>query len=413
MERTNERRRYTISLSGAICFFLAIAPVLDPYILSEIGSGITIRVNDVFIVFLAILAASRSFSFSKRYGFLVYWCVFIAVFSLFGILGTNNTSFSIAYKNILIWTVYAVLVMYIWKLSDCNRFFVWVERIAWICVLVVFLQFILGNLGISVWDGSLPGLSLSKYDNWSGYIDPNTGAIRPCGIFQEASYVGIYLLVAYANAIINNKINTALVFAVAMMLTSSMVAVLGSIIVTVFLLFFSKSVVVDKKIKRRFIITILAAMIIIVVVGTRNVYLNDLWQYISRRLFSLSSDLQGARMGSAKWRLLGHIDLFSNYYNTWQKVFGMGAQQYARYFGVLNYSNNIVNIILNYGIFGTVCFVYLFYKLFCRVKPESVVFFVITMIVFFTDQQWFNWFFFYVLSASVILSKEENLCERC
>ena len=45
-------------------------------------------------------------------------------------------------------------------------------------------------------------------------------------------------------------------------------------------------------------------------------------------------------MGSTKWRLLWNIYLFENY-NLWQKIFGFGAQQYARYFAVINYSNNL------------------------------------------------------------------------
>lgn len=56
-----------------------------------------------------------------------------------------------------------------------------------------------GNIGIHVWNGRIPGFSLSKYDGWAGYIDRNTGDIRPNAFFQEASYVGINLSVAFAH----------------------------------------------------------------------------------------------------------------------------------------------------------------------------------------------------------------------
>lgn len=396
-----DRKKITISLTGTICLFLALAPVLDPYILVEIGAGITIRVNDIFAIALAAFAVSYNYKFDRRYGFTVYWCFVMAVLSIFGLLGSNGTSLSIAYKNIFVWFVYSILVMYLWKHANREYFFTWVERIAFICVIVVILQFILGNIGISVWDGKISFLRLSKYDNWSGFVDPNTGDIRPCGIFQEASYVGIFLLVAYSNALKNNKIKIALVYAITMMLTSSMVAILGCVIVTIYLLFLSGNKVVDKRIKIKIILAIICGVLLSVLAGGWSLQLQSLWAYVSRRLLSISSDLQGTRVGSTKWRILGHIDLFGKY-NFWQKSFGFGAQQYANYFGVVNYSNNMVNIVLNYGIVGVACFLYLFYKLFRMINKENIVFFVVTMIVFFIDQQWFNWFFFYLLTACIL-----------
>ena len=396
-------QKYTISLACVISFFLALAPVLDPYILLEIGSGITIRINDIFAIILALFSISHGYGFSRRYGVVISWCILISTLSLFGLLGTSNTSVTTAYKNICIWFIYAVLVMYLWKYASREKFFYWLENIALVCVAVIFLQFILGNLGITVWDGKLSFLNLSKYDSWSGFIDPNTGDIRPCGIFQEASYVGIYLLVAYASSLKNNNIVKALVFASAMLLTTSMVAILGCTIVTVYVLFFSNKEIVDSKTKRRIIEVLIVALFVSIMVGSKSVALQSLWEYVTRRIFNISNDLQGTRMGSTKWRLLGNIQLFSKY-NMWQKCFGLGAQQYAHFFGVINYSNNIVNIVLNYGLVGISCFIVAFYRFFRIIDKENVIFFIITMIIFFSDQQWFNWFFFYLLTACVLES---------
>lgn len=48
MEVTVNRRKWgIISLTGTVGFFFAIAPVLDPYIVIEIGSGFTLKINDV------------------------------------------------------------------------------------------------------------------------------------------------------------------------------------------------------------------------------------------------------------------------------------------------------------------------------------------------------------------------------
>lgn len=403
---TENRNKYVLSLTGAISFFLALAPVLDPYIITEIGTGFTIKINDVFAILLGGLAFVRRRKFDSRYGFLVYWCLGIALISFLGLLGTSGTSLSIAYKNIFIWTIYAILVMYMWKYADREKFFIWAERIAIICVAVVFIQFLFGNLGLPAWDGRIPGLELSKYDGWSGFIDPNTGDIRPCGIFQEASYIGIYLLVVYVSALRKNQIYKAVIYAVAMLLTTSMVAIAGCAVVTIYIVVFSNKYVIDKKVKRRIIVILCLAMVAAVFLINRNQYMQSLWVYVSRRLFSFSSDLRGSRMGSTKWRLLGNISLFSQY-NLWQKLFGFGAQQYARYFAVINYSNNFVNVILNYGIVGLTLFICAIVKLFKLIDKGSVVYLIIALVIFFTDQQWFNWFFFYLLTACILLDNDK------
>ena len=51
MEVTVNRRKWgIISLTGTVGFFFAIAPVLDPYIVIEIGSGFTLKINDVIML---------------------------------------------------------------------------------------------------------------------------------------------------------------------------------------------------------------------------------------------------------------------------------------------------------------------------------------------------------------------------
>ena len=400
--RININKKYAISLGSIISFFLALSPVLDPYVIAEIGSGFTIRVNDIIVIMLGGLAFIKKRKiFDSYYGFLIYWCLGMACLTLLGLLGTSGTSASIAYKNVFIWTIYAFLVMYMWRFGNRERFFVWAERIALLCGVLVLLQFLFGNLGISVWDGKIPGLSLSKYDGWSGYIDHNTGDIRPCGIFQEASYVGIYLLIVYAYSLKNNRVIKALIYALVMILTTSMVAILGCALVTIYILLCTDKYVVSKKTKRKIFAILGVGMVIAIYLINSNEYVQTIWSYVSRRIFSFSSDLRGSRMGSTKWRLLGNISLFENY-NLWQKLVGLGTQQYARYFAVVNYSNNFVNVILNYGLVGLGLFIGAIIKLARAISKNNLVYLLITLIIFLTDQQWYNWFFFYLLTACIL-----------
>ena len=57
----NRRKWWIISLAGTVGFFFAIAPVLDPYIVIEIGSGFTLKINDIIMLFLTMLCFSKSY----------------------------------------------------------------------------------------------------------------------------------------------------------------------------------------------------------------------------------------------------------------------------------------------------------------------------------------------------------------
>lgn len=66
----NRRKWWIISLAGTVGFFFAIAPVLDPYIVIEIGSGFTLKINDIIMLFLTMLCFSKSYRFERKTGFL-------------------------------------------------------------------------------------------------------------------------------------------------------------------------------------------------------------------------------------------------------------------------------------------------------------------------------------------------------
>lgn len=405
-------RYMTLSFSSVVALFLAIAPVLDPYIVAEISAGFTLRVNDVFAVTLGIIGFLKNYKIDRHSGFLIYWCLFMAVISLFGILGSlgkNGISFFAAYKNIIIWTVYSFLIMYLWKVPCREKFLNCVTVIGIVCSMVIILQFICGHLNINFWDGRISIFQLSKYDGWAGYIDRNTFDIRPCGIFQEPSYCGIYLLVALTYCLKKNKYFMVGLFGISLILTTSLVGILGAVIVMLYYMLFS-----NDRVSKKYKWIMLLGIIILFAFFTisQNSAIQSLLQYVTRRLSNITSDLQAERMGSTKWRLLGNIYLFSGY-NLWQKLFGMGANQYASHFRVVNYSNNIINIILNYGIIGFLGFIFLLKRLFDRVEKENHIYFIIMLLIFLVDQQWFNWFFFYLLSACVLKSEtDSNIKQR-
>lgn len=391
-----------ISLSGSIALFLALAPILDPYILTEIGSGITIRINDVFAILLVALCFLKDYRLINNNKLLIYLCAGMAFISALSWVGVDKANIPNQIKVLLIWFIYAILLSYLWREGNRERFFYYAEKIAFFAIIILLIQFIFGNIGISVWDGKLPLLNLSKYDGWAGYIDPNIGAIRPNGIFQEPSYAGIYFLVLFAHSLLNGNSKKAILFAISTVFTSSLVAILSIAIITLYYFVFSDNSITQRQTKRRIIYIMLFAIIALAAFYFVNSNFRELIYYIINRIGKIQFDLKSSRMGSTRWRLLGNIYLF-NRFNSWQKIFGYGTLQYASIFNVVAYSNNFVNILLNYGIFGMMCFIFWLSIIYRHLENKNYrIFFWCLVIIFAVDQQWFSWYFFYLLSACVL-----------
>lgn len=388
------------SLSGSIAFFLAIAPILDPYIVAEIGSGFTLKINEVLMIFFGLIMFCKCSSYDKYTGLLLKWLVGLLIISIFGNL-FSSTNLGNSMKNLIVWFIYAFFLMYVWKSPCRDAFFKYVQIIAVIAATFVLLQFVCGNLGIPIWNGRIPGLTLGKYDGWSGYIDPNTKDIRPNGFFQEASYVGIYLAVAYAQAFKEGKMKLLILYALSMLSTTSMVSIITLIVITLYMMIKSKKLKLSSKLTRRVIIVILIGFAGIVYLSATNEAIGHTVAYIMKRITNFSSDLQGTRMSSTKYRLLGHIDLFQNY-SIIQKFFGVGIAQYSQLFGVSSYSNVWVTTLLNSGILGTLYIVACFAFFAKRMRKDNFVFFIIFVIVLSSDYQWFSWYFIYMISACLL-----------
>lgn len=383
-----------ISVYGIIAFFLAISPVLDPYIICEIGMGITIRINDIFIILSAFYCFNKQPKFDKKSVKLVYLIIFLSILNMIACI-ESPWIFFITIKNLTIFFIYSLCFMYIWKTPCREKFFKYAEIIGIFVAVVVILQFICGHLSINMWNGKIPLIKLSKYDGWAGYIDKNTGEIRPCGIFQESSYVAIYLSVIFFNALATQKLKKASLYGISALLTSSLLAFLLIGISLLYFLINAKKMHVTKG----FFIKIIASLGIIILIVMYLSKVNDsvalVVNYVSKRIINFSSDLNGTRMSSSKYRVLGHIDLFKNY-TVLQKVIGVGIGQYASRFNVSSYSNVIVTTLLNSGIVGLLglCI----YMISLLKNNKNIIYAILFILVLCFDYQWFSMFFFYLLS---------------
>lgn len=383
-----------------IALFLAIAPILDPYVLLQISEGITIKFNDLFVVVLGLFCFLKKPIINLKTAFLCKWVVGLSIISIIANI-ISDTSVLSSMKNALIWMVYAFLLMNLWTRPCRNVFFEIVEFVSFILSIYIVIQFVCGYAGIPMWDGKLPFLSLGKYDDWAGYIDPHTGGIRPNGFFQESSYAGIYLSLSYIYSLNKGGNSKYILFILAMIATTSMVSVALLIFSTIIILFskYHKQLRVKKLI---YILGVFGVLFItFMLLYHYNEAVNNSLNYLFHRVQNINSDINGSRMGSTKYRLIGHLDLY-NYYSIPQKIFGVGIAQYSNYFGVLSYSNVLVTTLLNSGLLGLL---YLFVSLVSfalNLKKDRVIYLIIFIVVLSVDYQWFSWLFFYLLSACVL-----------
>ncbi|MHC9333833.1 hypothetical protein [Clostridium perfringens] len=215
------------SLGGIISFILAISPILDPYVAISLGSA-EIMLMDFLVLFcVAMMILKRKTKLPKLARQLLTFVVFLTILTLIAFMSSNQSrSIGLACKNIIIWGIYVILVGITWNGVNKEKFIKYVNIIVICASVLIIIQFLAGNLGIPFWDGKLPGLSLGKYDGWAGFVDINTGDVRPNGFFQEPSYFSLYSLPFIMYLVSNKKYGKALLVTLGFLLTTSMVGIL-------------------------------------------------------------------------------------------------------------------------------------------------------------------------------------------
>ena len=382
--------------------FLAISPIFDPYLLASLGS-FSLKFLDLpmlIVAALLVFAVGLRFSNQGKHSIFIIILLF-AFFTMVSFLsGDENRSFSNALMNIAIEIVFAISVTLMWQSSSRELFVRIVSKVAFWATIFLFIQYIAVNLGFTqIFNGKIPFLNMGKHDYWAALIDPNTGDIRVHSIFQEPAYYGMYVLPVFASTLKNREHKKSVFYLLGLVLSSSLVAILGAVIVFVASLFFVReNASVSKTIKNVVLVAIAAGLLTLLY--TQVDFVRETIDYALERTQSISGDLEDENLGSNKIRLLGYIDRFAEY-PLFFKVFGVGSNQFSAYLGVTAYSNTIVSTILNYGIVGSVILLVCVFRWFKRV-PANRIFLVVFVLVMASDYQWMNWYFFYLISWIVL-----------
>lgn len=399
------------TLSGIIALILAIAPILDPYVFIHFGSS-EVMLMDILILFCVVVMVLRRKTklpiVSRQ---LLLLLIFLSFLTLISFMGANHDrSLGLAFKNIIIWCSYVVLVGVTWNGVDRNRFIFYVNTIVLCAIVLIIVQFLAGNFGVSFWDGKLPGLQLGKYDGWAGFVDKNTGDIRPNGFYQEPSYFSLYSLPLLMYLVSKKKYINAILLTTVFLITTSIVGILGSVFV------WAIAFIDNLKKKGSFVKSLITLISIIVVMGivitilySKVEFIHTSFDYVLKRLTNFNTDLSGSRMSSTKYRIYGQIAFFDSY-SFFYKLVGAGAAQFAQFFGLTNsYSNIWVTTILDYGIIGVVSLCIFLITIIYKSHDRNVWKYVIIIaIVFACDRVWFNWYFFYLFTWIFIFCNSRN-----
>lgn len=386
-----------------IAFLLAVSPILDPYVVfNKIGI-----VNAIAsILFIWIIVRNKSIKLNPLLLRLLIVLLVCTCVSLLNIEGHRDTGASL--KVIINWSILFLLASSMWSFLDKEKFIKYSQGIAVFAATFLYIQVILYITTGNVLDGKIEFLGLSQYDNWASMIDIS-GSLRAHSVFQEPSYVAIYLLPVVASFIINKQYVKSAYLIVAMVLTTSTVAICGIILILIWFLIIS-----NKKISTKI-------KVLILIIATHSILYMNFTQYSNivdfafNKLMMIGSDLKSDRLGSSKIRIIGYLPYYFDY-PVYYKVFGVGANQFPEYlaqYNVLSYSSTIVTVILDFGILGIISLISMFRMFIKGSNRNTIIYTLIFIMICSIDSFWFNWYFFYILTFIIMNYNPKSKHIKC
>lgn len=379
-----------------ISFFPIIMMVLAPYALRQGGTGLC----DILIVGMAVylLLIEKVFFFKPLFLLLVAE-LFLTLFS-FLFSKSNDTSLLLAIKIFMVFALYLLVYSSIWKCHIMKSFFVFAKWSGVICAILAILQFVFASTGVNFYNGQLP-FPLSKNSYFGGLFDGNTGDLRVHSFFEEPSYLAFFEIPIVIHLIQEKKYVWAGLCGVACILSGSMIGVVGLLFSVLFVLFFDSNI--KKRTKLHLVIVILFMFAVFVMLYIYSSGFKELINYYLKR-FSNIENSSKREDSSFSQRLAGNISLFNNY-GLFNRLVGVGFNQYPLYFGLTkDYSNDIVSTLLNFGYLGIVILIFTLVGIWKKTSAHGRVFAGVLFILIAVDHSWFGSMFFYMLTWVIVKS---------
>lgn len=391
---------------------LAISPILDPYVLSTSGILSSIHIMDIISIICivyAVVANKMKLKIKMEYKDLFTIILFTLLLSLISFsnrsAGEDGRSLSVAFRNIIAWTFYSIEVWLLWSNNSFQKFMEYAKNICVFATVILFYQYISSMLGVKPWNGQIPIFPLSEYDTFGG----QKLSVRARSVFQEPSYYGIYAVPNLLYSIKKKRYPVAAFIGAGILVSTSMLSIIASIILVPALLIVNKGDLNYKNLVSRIakVLSVVFSIVILIIIlyNTSN-WVNQSISYIINRYNNMFSNLNTSYMNTSRYRITGYSYRFSEYSDFFKTV-GVGANQYARFLNIkVNYSNNFVTILLDYGIIGEILWIIWNVVMFKRIKKENRFFLAFFIIVSALDKMWFNWYFFYLITW--FIDKENN-----
>lgn len=370
MDSLNEKKPKIINYLTALA--ISLTPILGPYkLIGPFSIGIT---------FLAIVAV---ISIIQRRGMvinppllvlLVIHC-FLSLLAYFT-LDYNNGLMSM-FWSIIMATITSLAFMQLLTFYEKNSFLKVISLLTLICGGLLIYQFIIINQNRIPFDGKLFESLVSGY-SWSSAVTYR----RMNSFFSEPSYFSIYVLPVMAIMLINKRYWFAILCCILLFVSTSSLGILGSIMVI-----FMYSIIIRKY---KVIIFFMIGLTTIIIFMQ---FLNFDWllKYNLEKIYKLDQNSQV--------RIFGYIQYF------WElpvinQFLGVGFSQLSNYFshyGLFNYSNAFILILINHGIIGLLAFVAFLILLFKKTSREGKIFLGILVMISSIDAFIYSSNFYYVL----------------
>lgn len=383
-----------------LAVILCILPILSPYALFGMSLSLVVILGILGIY----LIRYRGVYLHKTTGVMLFYMLAISIVNA---LFTPNHSLNLglSIRVSIIFFIYLLFFSNGWKFIDNSQDFffiaVWFGKI---CAILAIFQFVAVSLGYTnFYTGRLP-FPLDEYSTFASLVDPVTGALRVHSFFEEPSYLAIYELPVFAYLFQRGNYLWSMVIAFSCVVSSSVLGITGIIIIAI-VLFFGSSISTNKKIQITFILIILLVLFLVIV--NKSSSIQNLFDYYMRRYLSIGKDFS-REDSSISQRIVGNFQLFSKY-NLYNKICGVGINQYPIYFGLSqDYSNDFVSTLLNFGYFGIISLSLWILALIRECKKQSIVYLIIVLLVLAIDHTWFSDNFFYLLSWFVFSGKRKG-----
>ncbi|NOU95111.1 hypothetical protein GC093_18045 [Paenibacillus sp. LMG 31456] len=359
-------------LNYLAAFAICLMPILGPYkLLGPFSIGI------IFLLLIAMLSIINKKAISINYPLffvLMVHCFlsFITYFTLDYNEGIMSMFWSIAMALISSFAVMQIVPFY-----EKRSFFRVITVLSAICGGFLIYQFIVINQGKIPFNGKIFNELVKGY-TWSDSVT----YLRMNSFFSEPSYFAIFILPVMAFMLIKDKYFYAIVCCLLLFISTSTLGIIGSIILIIMY------AILKKNYK---IIAVFSVLMILIVFFVQN--LNVEW-LLKNNLNKIASSNENSQI-----RFIGYLDYY------WKlplvnQFLGVGFSQLSNYFreyGLHNYSNAFVIVLINYGLIGYLAFIFFIIWLFRITTSSGKIFLGIMVIICAIDSFIYSYNFYYIL----------------